>query len=193
MARPREFDVAEALDRAMHVFWAKGYEAASLDDLCAATELSRSSLYAAFGGKRDLLLRSLDSYAEHGTERIAETLTAPPLRAALAVLARRFIYQIVAGPGRTGCFIGNCTAELARRDQAVAASLRRALGRTEATFHRAIAKAKARGELSAEADVRALARFLTSSFQGLRLIGKVNPDRAFLGDIALVMLRCLDE
>jgi len=193
MTRPREFDIDMALDRAMHVFWAKGYEAASLDDLCAATRLSRSSLYAAFGGKRDLLLQSLDRYAERGTARIAEMLAAPPLRAALWSLATGFIDQIVEGSGRTGCFIGNCAAELARRDRAVAAHLSRALARTEARFRAALDAAKARQELSPKADIEALARFLTSSFQGLRLVGKVNPDRATLLDIALVMLRCLDE
>lgn len=64
MARPREFDADIALDRATDVFWAKGYEATSLDDLCEATGLSRSSLYAAFGTKRDLLLQSVDRYVE---------------------------------------------------------------------------------------------------------------------------------
>jgi len=193
MTRPREFDIDTALDRAMHVFWAKGYEAASLDDLCAATQLSRSSLYAAFGGKRDLLLQSLDRYAEHGTARIAELLATPPLRGALSCLARKFIDQIVEGPGRTGCFIGNSVAELARRDQTVAAHLRRALARIETTFHAALVAARARKELAPGTDIEALARFLTSSFQGLRLMGKVNPDREALNDIAFVMLRCLDE
>jgi TetR/AcrR family transcriptional repressor of nem operon len=192
MGRPREFDPETALDRAMHVFWAKGYEATSLDDLCAATELSRSSLYAAFGGKRDLLLRSLDRYAERGAARIAAVLAAPPIRDAFARLADDFIDQIVAGPGRTGCFIGNCAAEFGRRDHRVKAGVRRALRRTEATFHAALVEATQRGELSPGADLQALARFLTSGFQGLRLMGKVNPDRAILGDIANVMLRCLE-
>lgn len=193
MARPREFDIDTALDRAMHVFWTKGYEATSLDDLCEATELSRSSLYGTFGGKRDLLLRSLDRYVERGTARIAAVLAVPPIRKALATLAREFIDQIVAGPGRSGCFIGNCAAELARRDKAAMARVRRSLARTEIVFREALVQAKARGELTPDADVKALARFLTSSFQGLRLVGKVIPNRAVLGDIALVMSRCLGK
>src|SRR5712692_6742431 len=193
MARPREFDVETALDRAMHVFWAKGYEATSLDDLCHVTALSRSSLYAAFGSKRDLLLKTLDRYAECGTDRIAAVLAERPIGEAVRTLLRRFIAEITAGPGRSGCFIGNCAAEFGARDRLVKARVRSSPARIEATFQAALVAAKARGELTAGADLTALARFLTSSFQGLRLVGKVNPDPAILGDIADVIQRCLDE
>lgn len=194
MARPREFDADSALESAMQVFWAKGYEATSLDDLCDATGLSRSSLYGAFGDKRDLLLRSLDRYSERGGARIAAMLERPlPIRENLAALLREFIDQIVAGPGRRGCFIGNCAAELARHDREAMARVRASLARNEATFRDALIRAKAGGEIPSTADVEALARFLTSSFQGLRLVGKVSPDRAALEDIAAVMLCCLDQ
>jgi len=194
MARPREFDADSAIEHVMQVFWAKGYEATSLDDLCEATGLSRSSLYGTFGDKRDLLLRSLDRYSERGTARIAAILEkAVPLREGLADLLREFIDQIVAGPGRRGCFIGNCAAELARHDREAMARVRASLGRTESIFRAALDRAKARGEISSTADIEALARFLTSSFQGLRLVGKVRSDRAALEDIAMVLLRCLDQ
>ena len=194
MARPREFDVDAALGRAMQVFWSKGYEATSLDDLCDATGLSRSSLYGAFGDKRNLLLQTLSRYAENGGERIAEPLASKiPFRSALAYLLAAFIDTIVAGPGRRGCFIGNCAAELARHDRAAMRDIRDALEHNEDHFRTALAAAQARGELSPRAEVNALARFLTSSIQGLRLVGKVNPDRAVLEDIAAVMLRCLDQ
>jgi TetR/AcrR family transcriptional repressor of nem operon len=194
MARPREFDADSALERATQVFWAKGYEATSLDDLCDATGLSRSSLYGAFGDKRDLLLRSLDRYSERGTTQIAATLEkAPSLREGLANLLREFIDQIVAGPGRRGCFIGNCAAELARHDREAMARVRESLARSQATFRAALARAQRRGEIASTADIAALARFLTSSFQGLRLVGKALPDRATLEDIAAVVLRCLDQ
>lgn len=193
MARPREFDPDTALDRAMQVFWAKGYEATSLDDLCAATGLSRSSLYAAFGDKHDLLLQSLDLYSDRAAARYTAILAVPPLHAALRRILDDVIGQIVAGPGQRGCFIGNCAAELARGDRDTMTRVRRTMARNEGIFRDALAAAQKRGELPAPADPTALARFITSGFQGLRLVGKVNPDRAALEDIAAVMLRCLDR
>jgi TetR/AcrR family transcriptional repressor of nem operon len=193
MARPREFDSVTALERAMQAFWAKGFKATSLDDLCTATGLSRSSLYAAFGGKRALLHQSLERYEEQGIARIAAALARPvPVREAIAAFVGDLIDGIVAGPGRRGCFIGNCAAELARQDRATAARVRRSLERVEATFREALVRARARGEIAGASDVDVLARFLVAGIQGLRLVGKANPDRATLEDIKTVLLRCLD-
>ena len=191
MARPREFDSGAALESAMQVFWAKGYEATSLDDLCSATGLGRSSLYAAFGNKRRLYLRSLDRYEDAGATRIAKALARAPLRKALGALLDRMIADIVAGPGRSGCCIGNCAAELAHGDRAAAARVRRSLERIQATFRGALARARERGEIAQDADVDALARFIVAGIQGLRLVGKAKPERAALNDIAAVMLNCL--
>ena len=193
MARPREFDADSALDCAMEVFWSRGYEATSLDNLCEVTGLSRSSFYAAFGSKRNLLLRAVDRYVEQRTLNISATLAqSPTIQDAFAVLAGQFIDQIIAGPGRRGCFLGNCAAELPGRDRVALARVRRGLEATEATFRDALARAQTRAQLPPGADVTALARFLTAGFQGLRLVGKVNPDRAVLLDIATTMLRCLE-
>lgn len=193
MPRPREFDADAALNRALDVFWSKGYAATSVDDLCAITGLSRSSLYSTFGSKRDLLLRSVDRYVERRTPDLAAILArAMPVREAFATLARHFIEQIVSGPGRRGCFLGNCAAELPRGDRAALARVRQGLAKTEATFRAALMRAVSRRELPANVDTRALARFLTAGFQGLRLMGKVNPGRAVLEDVARTMLQCLD-
>jgi TetR/AcrR family transcriptional regulator, transcriptional repressor for nem operon len=192
MVRPREFDTSAAIDRAMQVFWTRGYEATSLDDLCAATGLSRSSLYGTFGSKRNLLLLTVDRYAELRAPNFAAALASPcPVRDAIAALLTELINQIVSGSGRRGCFLGNCAAELPRSDGAALARVREGLGRTEGAFAAALTRAAADGELPPGADVIALARFLTAGFQGLRLIGKVNPDRAVLESIAETMLQCL--
>jgi TetR/AcrR family transcriptional repressor of nem operon len=192
MGRPREFDADAALESATRVFWAKGFRHASLDDLCAATGLNRSSLYAAFGAKRDLYLAALARYEDGSTARIAAAFEGRTLRHGLKVFLDGLIDAIVAGPGRRGCFIGNCAAELAHLDRGAAARVRRSLARLEAAFKAALAKARARGELASDADVGAQARFLTAGIQGLRLVGKANPDRTALSGIAATMLRCLD-
>jgi TetR/AcrR family transcriptional repressor of nem operon len=192
MARPREFDLEDALERATRLFWTKGFEQTSLDELCAATGLGRSSLYAAFGDKRGLYLRALERYEERSAARITAALADKPIREGLAAFLAALIDDIVAGPGRRGCFIGNCAAELARLDRTAAAQVRASLERIEAAFKEAMAAAQRRGELSAGADAAALARFLTAGIQGLRLVGKTNPDRATLEDIGGVMVRCLD-
>jgi TetR/AcrR family transcriptional repressor of nem operon len=194
MARPREFEVDDALERAMQVFWAKGFEATSLDDLCEATGLGRSSLYAAFGDKHALYTQALDRYEEAAVQRIGAAISsASTVREGIAAFIQRIVDGIIAGPGRRGCFIGNCAAELVRGDRAGAARVRRSLERIETTFRDALVRAKANGEISKAADVDALARFITAGIQGLRLVGKANPDRAVLEDVAAVMLRCFDR
>ena len=192
MGRPREFDPDVTLERAMQVFWAKGFEAASLDDLCASTGLGRSSLYAAYGGKQALYLSALARYEAAALERIAAALSSrtSPIEG-IALFVERVIDDIVAGPGRRGCFIGNCAAELARQDKTVAARVRQSLEHVQNAFRDALVAARDTGQLDKHADIDALAAFLMSGIQGLRLVGKAHPDRAMLRNIAKVMLRCL--
>src|SRR5712672_80887 len=78
--RPRDFDVDEALDRALEVFWRRGYEGASLPDLTAAMGINRPSLYAAFGSKEGLFRRALDRYAEGPAAYVREALDEPTAR-----------------------------------------------------------------------------------------------------------------
>jgi TetR/AcrR family transcriptional repressor of nem operon len=187
MARPREFDPEEVLERAPGVVWKRGFEQTSLEHLCAATGLGRSSLYAAFGDKRSLYLRSLARYEERAVRRIAAAFDGRTPHRALEAFFAGVIDDIVAGPGRTGCFIGNCAAELARLDRGAAARVRASLVRIESAFREALERS-----FPGRADATALARFLTAGVQGLRLVGKANPNRAALEDVASTMLRCLE-
>jgi TetR/AcrR family transcriptional repressor of nem operon len=192
MARPREFEAGVAVAAMMRAFWENGYEATSIDDLCEASGLSRSSLYSTFGDKHDVLLRSLTHYMESRIGHIQDVLLAEtPIRDGLTALAEEIINSVVAGPGRRGCFIGNCAAEVSRGDDEAMALVRDGMMKMERIFRGALTRARARGEVSPSMDLDALARFLMASFQGLRLVGKANPDRKCLQDIVVVMLRCI--
>src|ERR1700726_652134 len=92
LGRPRAFDPDAALERAMHVFWAKGYEGAALSDLTRAMRINRPSLYAAFGNKEQLFRKVLDRYANGPLAYFGEALAAPK--------ARDVIEQIFFGAAR---------------------------------------------------------------------------------------------
>jgi TetR/AcrR family transcriptional repressor of nem operon len=185
MARPRAFDTDGVLEHATRVFWTRGFEHTSLDDLCAATGLNRSSLYAAFGDKRGLYLQSLARYEAGSLERIRKAFDGRPAREGLEAFLAGLIDAIVAGPGRRGCFIGNCAAEMARLDRVAAARVKQSLERIEQAFRDVL-------ERGGVADARARARFITAGVQGLRLYGKANPDRKALEDVAAQLMHCLD-
>src|SRR2546423_9970140 len=83
IGRPRAFDVDLALDRALHVFWRKGYEGASLSDLTQAMGINRPSIYAAFGDKEALFRKVLDRYAEGPTAHVMKALEHADARVAM--------------------------------------------------------------------------------------------------------------
>jgi len=192
--RPRSFDADKALDRAMHVFWRKGYDGTSLSDLTRAMRINAPSLYAAFGDKRTLFLQAIDHYGELEVARVFETLSHPQsMGNAIARFFAELVEQIVDGHGRTGCFIGNTAVEVAAHDREVAMTVRRNLDRIEAAFRNALAQARARSQVPEEVDIDALARFFVAGTQGLRLIGKTTSDRGALESIAehiVAVLRC---
>ncbi|MGX1497434.1 TetR/AcrR family transcriptional regulator [Roseibium aggregatum] len=132
--RPRSFDEAAALESAMNVFWQKGFEATSLDDLTKAMGLSRSSFYATFGCKQTLFLRALEHYSENGIrglKEVAETATDDPVDAMMQALS-----DPKGGP--RGCLLVNCITELAPHDDKVAEIGRRHLENIEDLFAAAI-------------------------------------------------------
>jgi TetR/AcrR family transcriptional repressor of nem operon len=186
MARPREFDSDEVLEAATRVFWARGFEHTTLDELCAATGLNRSSLYAAFGDKRTLYLRSLARYEAGSLGRIRKAFEGRAPREGLRAFLAGLVDAIVEGSGRRGCFIGNCAAELAALDREAAARVKLSLERIEEAF-------RAELERGGIANPRARARFITAGVQGLRLYGKANPDRGALEDIAATLMQSLEQ
>jgi TetR/AcrR family transcriptional regulator, transcriptional repressor for nem operon len=192
VARPKEFERDVVLDRAMQVFWSRGYEATSIQHLVDRMGIQRGSLYATFGDKRALFFAAIDHYDRVVTAKLLGVLEDPSGKEAIRRFFRLKI-EAALEPGRPrGCLVTNSAAELGARDRGTATRVGVALTKIEAAFHRAVVRAQKAGEIDPARNARALARFLTSSAQGLSVMAKASPDRAVLGDIVKVTLAALD-
>jgi TetR/AcrR family transcriptional repressor of nem operon len=194
VGRPRQFQRDVVLDRAMRVFWSRGYEATSVEHLVARMGIQRGSLYATFGDKRGLFFAAIERYNTVVTGRLLAALEEPASgRAAIERFFRQQV-ELAVTPGRPrGCLVTNSAAELASRDRGAGARLGVVLTRLEAAFRRAVVRAKQAGEIDPRRNARALARFLTSSAQGLSVMAKAFPDRAALDDVVAVILEVVDR
>src|SRR5438094_9922303 len=105
VGRPRAFDVDEALDQALKVFWRKGYEGTSLPDLTKAMGINRPSLYAAFGNKEELFRKALDRYAEGPAAYAAEALNEPTARAVAELLLEGSVNLLTDPRNPRGCLV----------------------------------------------------------------------------------------
>src|SRR5437868_1871576 len=103
--RPREFDLDQALDAALKVFWRKGYEGASLPDLTKAMGINRPSLYAAFGNKESLFRKTVERYIEGPASQIGEALREPTARGVVERLWRESIELTTGTENPRGCFL----------------------------------------------------------------------------------------
>lgn len=193
MARHKEFERDEALQKAMEVFWARGYEATSMQNLVEHMGINRQSLYDTFGDKHSLYLEALDRYQEVESRRLFELLEKPgSVKKALKKLFTGVIEGSLCEGQRRGCLMNNAMSELAGRCKATAEKTRHNMAAVEEAFYRALLRGKQEGELKDLRDPRAVARFLYNSFQGLVLTAKATQDRKTLDDVVKVTLSVLD-
>jgi len=187
--RPRAFDPDAALDRAMHVFWARGYEGASLSELTRAMRINRPSLYAAFGNKEQLFRKVLDRYVDGPLAYFGKALAAPKARDVIEQIF--FGAASMAGDPRlpAGCLM----VQGALAVGTAAASVRKeAAGRraaSEIALRRRLQRAKREGNLPRNADPAELARYVMTVLQGMAVQGADGASRDQLRRVAQVALR----
>lgn len=190
MPRPREFEEDRALDAAMRAFWSAGYEATSTQDLCAATGLGRSSIYNTFHSKRDLFEQALTRYMTERTGSALELLAGDgPVREKI----RTLLWHTAEAPDDDplGCLVVNSMVELGPRDEHVAALLRTDRDRRFAALLDALSAGQAAGEVARDKDPAALAHFVMSSINGMRVMARAGADRATLESVAEVALTAI--
>ncbi|MCO5971208.1 MULTISPECIES: TetR/AcrR family transcriptional regulator [Actinoallomurus] len=185
MARTKEFDPDAVLQKAMELFWERGYEATSMADLVEHLGIARASIYATFGGKHDLYLKAYERYARTRDLNVVEMLSQPgPVLPAVRALVRAYAEESAADPRRRGCMVVNTAVELAGRDPQAARRVDASWDTVETALTSALTRARAQGELPADKDPRALARFLLVLLQGMRVLGRAHPDPDRLRDAA---------
>jgi TetR/AcrR family transcriptional repressor of nem operon len=193
MARHKEFDRDKALRKAMEVFWSQGYEAASINDLVNRMGINRQSLYDTFGDKRALYLEALDLYRELEDRKMFELLESPgSVKKCLRRLFQSVVEESLRDQARRGCFMGNAMSELAGRCPETAARTCGSMAAVEESLYRTLLRGRKYGEIKNGQDLRAIARFLYSSLQGLQLVAKATRDRKTLEDIVKVTLSAVD-
>jgi len=193
MSRQKEFNRDEALHKAMEVFWTRGYEAASIQDLVRHMGINRQSIYDTFGDKHALFLQALDRYQDIQSRKVFAVLERPgPVKKNLRRLFEEAVDRALSGEGRRGCFVGNSMSELAGRCKQTATRTCSCVAMAEQMFRRTLDRGKQQGELPRVRDTRAVARFLYSNLQGLLLLAKATRDRKLLTDVVKVTLSVLE-
>ena len=147
LGRPREFDLVDAVHRALDVFWSQGFDATSLATLASAIGVHKPSLYAAFGDKRDLYLAAYDAYQRDAGKLVASALGQGEFREALTAFFAADIELFMAADGR-GCFMLATAVPLAHSDEHIAKCVRKALEALHQAITVRVQQASRDGELS---------------------------------------------
>jgi len=171
MARPRTFEIEDALEDAMNVFWEKGYDGASLPDLLSGTGLTRGSLYKAFHDKKALFLKALDRYDRTQVETAVEFLTDPaPSRIDRIATVFAGIVENVRAGDRRGCLLCSAAAGPASEDTDIASAVDAMLARMTGAF--AVALSRREDAAGIETDTRRNERAagLTAAYVGMRIL-----------------------
>ncbi len=177
MARPRSFDPDEALDLARDVFWQKGFQGTSLDDITAATGLAKPSLYAAFGDKNALFLKVLDRYHERivaNAERVLKE--GPSARDAIERWLSGFVPFCSGIKGSRGCLSVNAAADGAADQKQVRDRIQRFNRKLEELLRNRLRADRA--QFSDAFDPAGSAHTLMAIYMGLMVLAKDAPDAA---------------
>lgn len=185
MARPRKFSDSAVLDAAMEVFWEKGYEATTTQDLCERTGLQRGSLYNAYASKHAIYEEAIKRYAATRAAQQLDELapTDGSVRDRLRSLMLTMVELDLSDPGRRGCLALNAATETSGRTGDVAGLVHRQFKDLEEGLVALITIGQESGELSADRSPTQVARMFQSAYYGLRVLAKVTDDRQALLDV----------
>jgi len=193
MARTKDFDEDEVLKKAVNLFWLKGYNATSMQDLVDGLGISRSSLYDTYGDKLTLYIKALESYQRENTASFNNIINAGlTAKEAIRKILEMIISGLLSDLSQKGCFMVNAEVEIGTHDPEVSKVICANDQQVEDAFYVIIKKGQDAGEIKNTTDARALARFTFNTVKGIRVTSKSTNDKSVFDDIVNMTLSVLD-
>lgn len=192
MPRIEEFDRDQVLQKAMNVFWEKGYNGASMQDLVDATTLNRSSIYNSFGSKLELYQATLRHYQKNGNAYFQKALlkAKSPLEA-IQFIFEGFIPEIIHNEKENGCFVNNCKSEMVNQDEDVRKWLLNTQEHTLSIFRGLIEDGQEQGTINRNQNVESYTYYVFNAFQGFRMTGILVKDGKILRQLVDSIIKVL--
>jgi len=188
MAGTKQFDHGTVVDRAMMLFWRKGYGRTSIQDLEKATRLRRGSLYNAFGDKQGLFVAALKRYETTVSQERVKQLSNPDPYRAIEGFLETLVTQMSEPSRPRGCLHTNTSLEFPNAPDEVLRVIAERTAGIEGAMYVVLRRAQAEGLLDAAADVRAVARFYVGVAKGITVLHKVFGDASGLRDIVKIAM-----
>lgn len=186
MVNIRKFDVDEALDQILMIFWQKGYDHTSLDDIVRVTGVKRQSLYNAFGNKDQMFITVYERYL-HRTKKVlakAREEARHDLHMALQNMLKTLTDEIINPETPAGCFIANSANEFSGKpEHPIYPKIQRYYQEIEDMLYLAFVTAKEAGTLKADRDPRALAQYIIAGIVSLAIMYRINQDLDYLNNV----------
>ncbi len=193
MARTKDFDENEVLTKAIQLFWHKGYNATSMQDLVDALGISRSSLYDTYTDKHTLFLKALESYQRTGNAKINEIVAqSVSSKDTIVKLMELATNELVGDKQQKGCFMVNAEVEVAPHDNDVSKLVCQNEQQMETAFFQVIKKGQESGEIKNTQDALVLAKFIFNAVKGMQVTAKSSPDATSFGNIIRLTVAVLD-
>lgn len=193
MARTKDFDEDEVLDKAIALFWHKGYNGTSMQDLIDSLGISRSSLYDTYTDKHTLYVKALERYQQAGNARLRAMINDHgPAKETVKKLLALAVGDLASDQQQKGCFMVNAEVEVAPHDRQISQLICKNDQQMEDLFFQVIKKGQDSGEIGNGRDARALARFIFNNVKGMRVTARTTADRAIFEDIMKLTVAALD-
>jgi len=193
MPRVKLFKEEEVLEKAMELFWKKGYYATSVQDLVSWLGINRASLYDTYGDKKQLFNKAFQHYQKTNTEGIQKFLqTQPSVKEGIYHLFKMAIEQSTTDPDHKGCFVVNTTAEMIPNDPEMGAIIKANKQNFEEIFYNFLLSGEQNKEFKPGKNLEAIASLLFTFYNGIKLIAKVEQDNTSLLHSVNALLTVLD-